>query len=86
MAISSYVPFVWDADCQRAFDGLKQAFVRARILAHFGSDKQCVVEITRVLSQYDDLFARLTWEPLVPLVSGHVLADTSGRQAIHLLH
>ena len=45
MAISSYVPFVWDADYQRAFHGLKQAFVRAQILAHFGSDKQCVVEI-----------------------------------------
>lgn len=38
------IPFLWDADCQRAFESLKKAFTSAPILRHFDPDKPSTIE------------------------------------------
>ena len=54
-------PFVWDSDCDRAFEFLKTAFITAPVLAHFDSDGEILVETDAsdyvsagVISQNDD--------------------------------
>jgi len=56
-----YVPFVWRAEQQAAFDLLKNAFMSAPILRNFGYDWEIIVETDAsdyfsagILSQYDD--------------------------------
>jgi hypothetical protein len=56
-----YVPFTWTEECQQAFDGIKQAFRSAPMLAHFDPEKETWVETdasdfvtTGVLSQMHD--------------------------------
>ena len=39
-----YKPFAWTEACQSAFDGLKDAFESAPILAHFDPDKETWIE------------------------------------------
>ena len=39
-----YKPFIWTTECQHAFDGLKDAFETAPILAHFDPNKETWVE------------------------------------------
>jgi hypothetical protein len=39
-----YKPFTWTEACQSAFDGLKDAFENAPILAHFDPDKETWIE------------------------------------------
>ena len=36
--------FVWQAECQEAFDMLKKHFPSAPILRHFDPELQCVIE------------------------------------------
>ena len=55
------IPFVWTADCARAFIDLKTMFTSDDVLLHFDPDKESVVETDSsdyvnagVLSQYDD--------------------------------
>jgi hypothetical protein len=54
------VAFAWKPECQRAFEGLKRAFVSAPILAHFHPDRQIILEtdasdyaVAAILSQED---------------------------------
>jgi transposase InsO family protein len=39
-----YVPFTWTPECQQAFDGIKEAFRSAPMLAHFDPEKETWVE------------------------------------------
>ncbi len=55
------VPFVWDAECQAAFETLKKAFTSDVILRHYDPDREIVVETDAsdfvsggILSQYDE--------------------------------
>ena len=53
-------PFLWDANCNRAFKFLKTVFTTAPVLAHFDPDKEILVETDAsdyvsagVISQHD---------------------------------
>ena len=53
-------PFLWNSDCNRAFEFLKTAFTTAPVLAHFDPDKEILVETDAsdyvsagVMSQHD---------------------------------
>ena len=37
-------PFVWDSDCNKAFEFLKTTFTTAPVLAHFDPDREILVE------------------------------------------
>ena len=55
------VKFVWDAECEAAFQQLKHGFISAPILMHFDTEKEIIVKTDAsdyvsagIMSQYDD--------------------------------
>ena len=55
------VKFVWNAECEAAFQQLKHRFISVPILMHFDAEKEIIVETDAsdyvsagIMSQYDD--------------------------------
>ena len=55
------VKFVWDVECEAAFQQLKHKFISAPILMHFDAEREIIVETDAsdyvsagMMSQYDD--------------------------------
>ena len=42
--VRNKTPFIWDQDCERSFNLLKQAVTTAPVLHHFQSDLPCIIE------------------------------------------